>query len=190
MENLINLIIEKNPEALQFKDIIEKYLRNSGVSEVEFTPIKNALGVALDNKVVIDSSVLKFPFARFLYVVFHEIGHTYQFKKYGQTKKWMMYFNQQSVLESALFMKYCENVADEFAIRKLREFVKLGLLSPNEIEEIKPSYKNIPLGYFLKFIENFRQKVREKGITNSSQINDLLYYYVKVGNVELFKINS
>jgi len=190
MKNLLNIIIEKNPEAQQYREEIERYLNNSGVDEIEFMPIKHALGIALDDRVIIDSSVLKYPFVRFLYVVFHELAHAYQFKKYGQTKKWLMYFNEQPIVESANFMKYIEDIADEFAIRKLREFQKVGLLSQNEVQSIRPNYKNVPLTYFIKFIETFRKIVQEKGITDHSQIKDLFYYYVKVGNVELFKLNS
>jgi hypothetical protein len=98
--------------------------------------------------------------------------------------------NEQPIVESANFMKYIEDIADEFAIRKLREFQKVGLLSQNEVQSIIPRYKNTPLTYFIKFIETFRKIVQEKGITDHSQIKDLFYYYVKVGNVELFKLNS
>jgi len=98
-----------------------------------------------------------------------------------------MYFNEQSIEESARFMKYLENIADDFALRKLREFVNLGLLEQYEINGIRPVYSNVPLNYFKKFIEFFRKIIEERGITDQQQINDLLYRYAKVGNMEILK---
>jgi UDP-glucose 6-dehydrogenase len=51
MKNLLNIIIEKNPEAQQYREEIERYLKNSGVNEIEFMPIKHALGIALDDRI-------------------------------------------------------------------------------------------------------------------------------------------
>ena len=166
---------------------IKDFIRKSGVNNLEISPILNASGMALDDKVIIDPKVFQYTIAKLLYILFHEIAHAYQYKKYGKTKKWSMYFNEQSIEDSARFMKYLENIADDFALRKLREFVNLGLLEQYEINGIRPVYSNVPLNYFIKFIEFFRKIIEERGITDQQQINDLLYRYVKVGNMEILK---
>lgn len=166
---------------------IKDFIRKSGVVDLEISPIKNASGVALDNKVTINPKVFEYPITRLLYIIFHEVAHAYQFKKYGKTKKWNMYFNEQPVEESAKFMKYLENIADEFAIRKLRELANLGMITKLDTKLIYPEYSSIPLNYYIKFIKFFREKISNAGITDPQQINDLLYRYVTIGNMEILK---
>ena len=186
-DEVIEKILLKKQYSEEQINKIKDFIRKSGVGHLEISPILNASGMALDDKVIIDPKVFQYTIARLLYVLFHEIAHAYKYKKYGKTKKWSMYFNEQSIEDSARFMKYLENIADDFALRKLREFVKSGLLTQDEIKNIYPVYSNISLNYFIKFIEFFRKIIEERGITEQQQINDLLYRYAKVGNMEILK---
>jgi hypothetical protein len=186
-DDVIEKILLKKQYSEEQINKIKDFIRKSGVGHLEISPILNASGMALDDKVIIDPKVFQYTIARLLYILFHEIAHAYQYKKYGKTKKWSMYFNEQSIEDSARFMKYLENIADDFALRKLREFVKSGLLTQDEIKNIYPVYSNISLNYFIKFIEFFRKIIEERGITEQQQINDLLYRYAKVGNMEILK---
>lgn len=186
-DKVIEKITSKGQYTEEQINKIKDFIRKSGVVDLEITPIRNAAGIALDNKVIISPQVFEYPITRLLYILFHEVAHAYQFKKYGKTEKWNMYFNEQPVEESAKFMKYLENIADEFAIRKLRELANLGLITKLDAKLIYPVYSSTPLNYFIKFIEFFREKISNAGITDRQQINELLYRYAVIGNMEILK---
>ena len=81
-------------------------------------------------------------------------------------------------MDSAIFMKKIEMVADEFAKRKLREFVKFGIIKPNEAN-FEGFYKNVPSEHFVGLISQVRTMLKNENITNPKEISELFYNWVK-----------
>ena len=187
IDSFLNKTIQKFPETEKYKDTIEKFIESSGVKKIELSNFSfgydNALGLSLHDGVLLNNKIFNLNLPTFLYVVFHELAHQYQFKKYGDDKMYDLYKGKIDVKEAAAAMKNIELVADEFAIRKIREFIKLGLL--NKEDEIKSSaYKNIPLSHFEQLINLFAEKLKTKGAKNPDEISDVIYNMVKANLIK------
>ena len=110
---------EMSDELIQF---VEKFITESNCSKIEFSNFKiAALGVALHDFVLINKILLNANLEHALFVIFHETAHQYQYKKYGEDIMYDCYLGEISDNDAAKFMKKTEEVADEFAIRKIKQ---------------------------------------------------------------------
>ena len=89
-----------------------------------------------------------------------------------------VYIGDLSIEEASKWMQGVEIVADEFATRKVRQFVKLGLIN-GDVKLPKGFYKNVGLTPFIKLISNVRNEIEKKNIKNKSEISQLFYNMVK-----------
>jgi uncharacterized protein YaaR (DUF327 family) len=92
-----------------------------------------------------------------------------------------IYTGDISVDEGAKFMKYVENVADDFAIRKLREINKLFDDKIKINANINKIYEKIPIDYYKNLINIFIKKIKDGNYTSKEDISEILYNYVKNG---------
>jgi hypothetical protein len=123
---------------------------------------------------------LKRDFTYFLYVLFHEIAHQYQYKKYGIDKIYDTYTGDISVEEGAKFMKYVENVADEFAIRKLREIEALhGNQIKLNVKSISKVYENVSVSQFVTLINQIIKIINDSNYKSKIDITEILYNHIK-----------
>jgi predicted Zn-dependent protease with MMP-like domain len=194
-ESQINLIVEQqglgnfmsqldnaHPNAVYVLGTLDNFIKKSGCQHIEFANYfkHQAYGISLHDRVAINPWVLTQSLTFILYVILHEVAHQYQYKKYGMEKIYAAYVGDVSVKEGAKLMKYIEQVADEFAVRKLREFEKLHRdkikLFP---EDIKKVYQNVPLSQFENLIEKFIGVVKRANIKDKTEISNILYNYVK-----------
>lgn len=169
-----------NTKIGEYRQQIKSFLVNSGCQKIEFTDIngfRGASGLSLHDRVVIDRGVLNHSLEYVLYVIFHEIAHQYQYKKYGKDVAIKLYLDGITVDDGYKIMKHIENVADEFAIRKCREFVKIGLLDPRKT--VKTGfYKNMADIHFKTLIIRFKNLIRSKKIKDLDKVSELIYNYV------------
>ena len=85
------------------------------------------------------------------------------------------------IKDAAIAMKEIEMIADEFASRKVREFVKLGFISqPNN--SALSQYKNVPLHHFEALISQTKQTIKDKGVSSFDDIADIFYNMIKVNS--------
>ena len=157
---------------------INKFIENSECQKITVEPLKMGRGVSLDDRVILNSTIFNNNLPNFLFILFHEIAHQYQFKKYGAEKMYECYLGNVTLMESAIFMKKIEMVADEFAKRKLREFVKFGIIKANEAK-FEGFYKNVPSEHFVGLISQVRTMLKNENITNPKEISELFYNWVK-----------
>src|SRR5690606_33551767 len=85
-----NKIIEKffmddlEGDYKEFQSLLVSSIEKSGCDKINFGQFKYpAAGVANGQSVVINEKTLTVSMGNLLYVIFHEIAHQYQFKKYG-----------------------------------------------------------------------------------------------------------
>jgi hypothetical protein len=161
---------------------ISDFVKKSGCQKIDIEPLKyGAFGLSLVDRVVINKKSLELPLSNFLYTLFHEVAHQYQYKKYGIDKMYGIYTGDVSVDEGAKFMKYVENVADDFAIRKLREINKLFDDKIKINANINKIYEKIPIDYYKNLINIFIKKIKDGNYTSKEDISEILYNYVKNG---------
>jgi len=173
---------ETYPDSVYLLRFISDFIEKSGCKKIDVESIAHpALGLSLIDKVVINEKSLKLPLSNFLYVLLHEVAHQYQYKKYGIDKMYGIYTGDVSVDEGAEFMKYVENVADDFAIRKIREISKLFGDKVKIDTNIKKVYENVPVFHYKALIILFIEKIKNSNYKNKEEISTILYNYVKNG---------
>jgi len=178
VDSFLKLITEKYPKTKDFINLIEKFILESGCRRIEVFEIKQGLGVSLSDRVVISTRAFSESLPKFLFILFHEIAHQFQYKKYGAEKMYECYKGEISIKYASEFMSKVEIVADEFATRKVREFIKLGHLESGD-DAFKGFYKKIPANYFIALINSIRKMIKEKDIKDPAGISELFYNWIK-----------
>lgn len=182
LDDLIDDILYKYPETKDHIEEIKSFILNSGCQNISVEKLNSPAikGLALHDKVVLNTSIFNsnIELPDFLFVLFHEIAHQYQYKKYGEEKMYEVYIGDLSIDDAAKWMQGVEIVADEFATRKVRQFVKLGLIN-NDVKLPKGFYKNVGMIPFMNLISKVRKEIENKNIKNKSEISQLFYNMVK-----------
>lgn len=172
-----NLALNSYPEIIEYWDVIEKFIRESECKKIEIAPLKMGIAVSLTNGVIFNTNIFKLPITEFLFTIFHEIAHQYQYKKYGIEKMTNFYSEDLPIEEAAKFMRHTEIVADDLATRKLREIQKYGYLQNLNIP--KGYYKLAPLSQFEKLIENIKWALPNLKNADPEKRNEILYNWIK-----------
>jgi len=171
--------LKRFPEIKDFWEVIEKFIVNSECKKIELASIPYALGASLIDRVILNPSVFNQTLNNFLFTLFHEIAHQYQYKKYGNQKMTEFYTNRISIDEAADFMYRTEMVADEFATRKLRELVRLGHLENSKLPT--GYYKSLPIYVFKKLISTIKSQITDVEDKSPEEINEVLYNWIRNG---------
>jgi len=155
-----------------------EFIEKSNCKKIEFAKFNYpALGLALHNGVLINSNMIGDNLSFLIFVIFHEVAHQFQFKKYGDKIMYGVYSGDVSIDEAAKFMKHTEEVADEFAMRKIRELQKKGLIDDNY--RTNSPYRNISVQSIKSMIIRFRDDLELKNITSPNDISKYFYNMVK-----------
>lgn len=171
-------IIKRHPQTNSFIGEILDFIDKSGCKRIEFDRLPiGVMGIAFHDRVVINQQTLFLNINMFLYILFHEIAHQFQYRKYGDEKMYEFYTGESSVKDAAEFMLKIENVADELAIRKLKEFIRKGYLTSNYVPN--QNYKEISAVALEPMIEKYRKDVMDAGLKNPDDISEYLYNKIK-----------
>ena len=180
IDSFIGELLTAYPRLESHIDLVKKFIEESNCQNIEFGTFRlPAAGISLHNKVVINNKVLKYTLENTLFVIFHEVAHQYQYKKYGSGMMHRFYVGEVDMDEAVRFLKYTENVADQFGLRKCREFVKLGLLTKEYIPKIG-GYDNYSDMMFVTYLNMLRDKIKESGETDDEKISESLYNWAIV----------
>ena len=180
IQPFLSRIISTYPETEPYIDKIKSFIENSNCKKIEVSKFKfPAMGLALHNGVVFNEEIFYKPLSTFLFIVAHEIAHQYQYKKYGDDKMYECYLGEISVAEAAETMKQVEIIADEFATRKVREFIKLGLVKKEDTRGVDAIYHKVPLTHFENLIFQTRKKLRQKKEISFDDITNYFYNILK-----------
>lgn len=178
VNEFIELVVKRYPKIIDHIDKITEFIDKSGCKRIETFKMGQGLGLSLHDRVVISEFAFSKPLGMFLFILFHEIAHQYQYRKYGDEKMYECYTGEISVEEAANFMKNVEVVADEFAYRKVREFVKLGLVDKSD-SNFPGFYKNIPTGHFITLISKIKKMIKDQNVSKPEEVSELFYNWVK-----------
>lgn len=178
ISSFLNTIDRTYKMSDELRNKVEEFIRKSDCEKIEFAKFKiPAMGIALHDGVLINQVVLNQGLENLIYIVFHEIAHQYQFKKYGKDKMYECYIGEISDDEAADFMRKTEIVADEFAARKIRELQKLGLINSSFVPP--QPYKNLPLNQIKAMVVNYRRMLRQNNVNSPEKISEFFYNIVK-----------
>jgi hypothetical protein len=178
VEEFIDALTGAYPDLEQHRELIGKIIEHSGCPKIEFASMKFASGLALSIGVLISRHVLRGSKEQALFIIFHELAHQHQFKKYGAEKMYELYSGDISLPDAVKFLRYTENVADQFGMRKCRELAKNGILDTSKIIT-KGGYDNYNDKAFEAQIVTIAKKVKEANLTSPEQISEMMYNWIK-----------
>ena len=161
----------------ELRDFVKNFINDSNCERIDFANFKmaGAMGVAIKSGVLINKIALKRSLPFLLFLIFHEIAHQYQFKKYGNIM-YKCYIGDISEMEAAEFMKHTEEVADDFASRKIRELQKLNLIDNFNPIQI---HRNLPIQQVLMMVSRYREDMRMNNIDTPEKVSEYFYNIVK-----------
>jgi|688.fasta_scaffold18614_15 hypothetical protein len=177
LDEFKTLTLAKYPEVIEYWDVIENFIRKSECKRIEVGNLKIGIAASLTNGVIFSKNIFIQPLTHFLFTIFHEIAHQYQYKKYGIDKMTSFYSNDLPIEDAAKFMYDTEVVADEFATRKLRELQKYGYLQNLQIP--KGYYKLTPLKQFESLIRGIKLAIPQIKNEAPEKITEILYNWIK-----------
>ena len=178
VNTLIDVITSRHEMSDELIEKVKDFISQSNCKKIEFANFKMpAMGVALHDGVLINKIALNQRLEYLLFIIFHETAHQYQFKKYGEDIMYECYLGDISVEEAANLMKHTEEVADEFAGKKIKQLQKQGLLDKGFIP---PSlYKNAPISQIIAMVGFYRSQLKQQNITTPDKISEFFYNMVK-----------
>jgi hypothetical protein len=186
LDLFIDQIVEKFPEVDDYRNVIRYNIESSGCQKIEFESMTISSGLALHNRVVISSALLKDGFmpkpnalADLMYVIFHEIAHQHQYKKYGKELIYDMYTGEIETEGAIKFLRYIENVADQFSMRKCRELQKIGVIPQDQKVVDVGGYDHYTDKMFENYLNMLKNKVQRAGISDPEDISELIYNMIK-----------
>lgn len=182
LDFFMDYLVDTYPNVEEFKTVVRDFIVKSGCKNIKIENINGATGLALHDKVVIDSSVFSRDLNETMYIIFHEIAHQYQYKKYGRDKIYSLYLGELEINDAIKLLQSIETVADQFAIRKCRELHRLGLL--DRVGLVKRGFYEKIWNYsiFQKTINHFRNLMKKNNITDPEQVSETIYNYL-IGNL-------
>ena len=177
IDSFLDEISSKHNMSDELKDFVKQFIEVSDCKRINFSRFKmGVMGLALESGVLINSVALNHPLPFLLFLIFHEVAHQYQFKKYGEDVMYDCYLGEISEREAAEFMKHTEEVADDFAFRKIRQLQKLNLIGPYTPPQM---YKNVPIQQVTMMVNNYREDMRRKNIDSPKKVSEYFYNMVK-----------
>ena len=177
IDSFLDEISSKHNMSDELKDFVKQFIEESDCKRINFSRFKmGVMGLALESGVLINSVALNHPLPFLLFLIFHEVAHQYQFKKYGEDVMYDCYLGEISEREAAEFMKHTEEVADDFASRKIRQLQKLNLIGPYTPPQM---YKNVPIQQITMMINNYREDMRRKNIDSPKKVSEYFYNMIK-----------
>lgn len=177
IDDFLNTISSVHEMSDELKGFVKKFIEESECKRINFTNFKiPAMGLALESGVLINSIAIRQKLEFLLFLIFHEVAHQYQFKKYGVDVMYDCYLGDITEREAAEFMKKTEEVADEFAARKIRQLQKMGLIGQYNPPQM---YKNVPIQQITMMISGYRNDMRRKNINSQLKVSEYFYNLVK-----------
>lgn len=189
IDSFLDIIISKFPQMRNHIDILRNFLNKSNCKKISFGTMNGVAGISTHDRVLLNNNILNMDLCRFLFIVFHEVAHQYQYKKYGEEKMYEFYYDKITTKEAAKLMKDVELIADNFADRKIRECANLGFIKYKDHK----IYNTIPLSHFEHMIGTIKQKMKDNNVKSYDDIVRIIYNFVnaKINNsVETKKPND
>lgn len=153
----------------EFAELLKTSIEKSGCQKIEFADFNNdnIIGLALHDRAVINNRLLGTRMSYLIYAIFHEIAHQYQYRKYGANEMYKLHKGELTDEDALKALKKYEYTADEYGIRKAREFAKKGFFKLDSIP--KSVYRTFLDSDLMNIIKNVLSKDSDK----LSELSDL-----------------
>lgn len=174
-EDFYKLFTEKYGKIENFKEIlqeIESDIKKSPTPKITITDRGMFCGMSLTDNVILSKSIFSREIFSFIFVLFHEIAHQYQYKKYGKN---LLYELTTNEITDATLNKLIdiEQVADRFGKNMASKYATKFNLQKRPISS---PYDNIEYGKnsYKRLIEDIQKKIKEGEITCVEQMESFM----------------
>jgi len=163
-EDFYKLFSQKYGKIENFEGIvqeIESDIKKSPTPKITIANRGNFCGMSHSDNVILQSTIFNYNIHKFIYVLFHEIAHQYQYKKYGKNLVYEMLHGEidDELLDKLIKIeqvadRFGESMANKYATKF--KFSKSPITSPysnTNTEYAKKSYKNL----FLKLQDEIKK---------------------------------
>ena len=145
--------------------------------DYRFQAFSGALGMAKHDMCIISDKALQYNPANLMFILFHELGHYHQYRKYGDDFALSIYTNNaQQIEEDIDKLLWIENTANRFALMKAKFYIdKYEIDLP--VKDIGGySNRNMIKGYILQ-VKRLVQRMPPEN-RNIADINEMIYNMV------------
>lgn len=174
-EDFYKLFTEKYGKIVNFEQIfqeIESDIKKSPTPKITITDRGMFCGMSLTDNVILSKSIFSREIFSFIFVLFHEIAHQYQYKKYGKN---LLYELTTKEITDATLNKLIdiEQVADRFGKNMASKYASKFNL---EKKPINSPYDNIEYGKssYKRLIQSIQEKIKEGEITCVEQMESFM----------------
>ena len=170
---------EKFPIVDKFHNYLKNDIEKSRCEKIEFCGFTHpSSGASFPNGVLINRLILKENLPKTIFIIFHEIAHQYQYKKYGADFSYKLYNEEMPLKEGIRLLKQTENTADRFGLRKSEEYARLGMYK-RPYFPMRGAYDNYTDADFAKYIMTMRKQIQQSGLTSTEEITSMFYNWIK-----------
>ena len=161
-------------DLLPYKASIEEFINKSECESIIFDELDPKCGgISTPDECIISTIILQFPKEILLYILFHEIAHQYQYKKWGKNLM-MDAYTALPIEDAAKNLLYIESIADRLAMLKLRSIIGNDNIPPYRY------YGCENLEFFKEYISNLRNSIEKQNASDIESINEIIYLKYKI----------
>lgn len=153
-------------------------IENTSCPKIRFESLHPTVGgISKSDECIINTNILQYNISQCLFIIFHEIAHQFQYKKYGKDFALSVYVDDNTINETLNKLIQIESTADRFAAQQT---TKLCNRYNIPINFQQPQYNNPQSKQMLiTYISQLRNVIKQRQLTNIDSINDFLYNMIK-----------
>jgi hypothetical protein len=176
---LMDKIKEKYNPSTESLNYVSDALLKAKCNQIELIKFQKNLigGMVLHNTIILNEQVFNLTYIEFLFTLFHELTHVYQFNKYGSQKMYGVEDIDVSADKLVPFLKKMELTADEMAVRQLCKMNRLGYITVNNIRSFA-QYHLISDRHFEAVINDNKKLLKNTDQHDSENISKIYREFI------------
>ncbi len=155
-------------DLVEYKEQIETFIERSGCTKLSFESLNPKTGgVSIPGECIVSDIILEFPKEVLLYILFHEVSHQYQYRKWGKNLM-MKAYTELPIEEAVDELLWIESIADRFAMLYLRSVIG---------GEHLPAYRYYGCtnkAYFEDYLALLRHEINQENVDGIDAINGII----------------
>lgn len=174
-QEFYNLFEEKYGSTPNYEEILDEIIsdiKKSPTPKISLTTRGLFCGMSLTDNVILSKSIFNYQLYNFIFVLFHEIAHQYQYKKYGKN---LLYDLTTKDIDDGILDKLIkiEQVADRFGESMVNKYSSKFNIPKNKISS---PYSNIEQGKnsYRKLILTIQEEIKKGNITCVEQMESFM----------------
>jgi hypothetical protein len=166
--NFIKIVETRFSLSDEIKKEINDFIVKSECKDIQIKKLRSPLGLSLHDGIIINEILLDTTLGLFLFILFHELTHQLQYKKYGVDKMYL-YLNDVSDTEVSDYILNQEIVADRLSSIKIRQLQNRGLIS----KDFNPFqiHKKCDKTLFQKKIKRYCELMKDNNIKTFDDVS-------------------